>query len=155
MKINLPRLVLSIFVCSLAGVIGSVFTVSSVTTWYQTLIKPFFNPPAFVFGPVWTVLYLLMGVSLYQIWGKKKANLKWFWAQLTLNTAWSIVFFGLKNPPLALVVIVLLLISIILTIKSFLKVNKNAALLLLPYLAWVSFASILNLSIVILNSGVF
>jgi tryptophan-rich sensory protein len=104
-----------------------------------------------VFGPVWTALYLLMGISLYLVWGKKKTNLKWFWVQLTLNSTWSIVFFGLKNPLFAFVIIVLLWSSILLTIKAFKKVDKTAALLLVPYLIWVSFATILNLSIVVLN----
>lgn len=145
------RLVGFIFLCQSAGLIGSIFTFNSVNTWYLTLEKPFFNPPSFVFGPVWTFLYFLMGVSLYLVWGKKKTDLKWFWIQLVLNTTWSIIFFGLKNPLLAFIIIIFLWISIIQTIKSFKKVNKNASYLLYPYLTWVSFASILNLSIVILN----
>lgn len=145
------RLVLLVLLCEGAGIIGSFFTFQSVSTWYPTLIKPPFNPPAFVFGPVWTTLYLLMGISLYLVWGKKKTNLKWFWAQLILNALWSLVFFGLKSPILGLLVILLLEISIILTIKSFSRINKTATYLLYPYLAWVSFATILNLSLVLLN----
>lgn len=145
------KLVLLVLLCESAGVIGSFFTFQSVSTWYPTLTKPFFNPPAFIFGPVWTTLYVLMGVSLYLVWGKKKTKLKWFWKQLFLNALWSIAFFGLKSPILGLLVILLLEVSIILTIKSFSRVNKTAAYLLYPYLFWVSFATLLNLSIVALN----
>lgn len=145
------KLVLFILLCESAGVIGSFFTFQTVSIWYPTLIKPFFNPPSFIFGPVWTILYLLMGISLSLVWGKKKTNLKWFWKQLFLNVLWSIAFFGLKNPILGLLVILLLAVSIILTIKAFSRVNKTAAYLLYPYIAWVSFATILNLSIVALN----
>ncbi|MBP9716462.1 MAG: tryptophan-rich sensory protein [Candidatus Levybacteria bacterium] len=148
---DLLRLVGFIFLCQAAGLIGSIFTFNSVNTWYLTLEKPFFNPPSFVFGPVWTTLYFLMGVSLFLVWGKKKTDLKWFWIQLSLNTVWSIIFFGLKNPLFAFIIIILLWISIFQTIKSFKKVNKTASYILYPYLFWVSFASILNLSIVLLN----
>ncbi len=148
---DLLRLVGFIFLCQAAGLIGSIFTINSVNTWYLTLEKPFFNPPSFVFGPVWTILYILMGVSLFLVWGKKKTDLKWFWIQLSLNTVWSIIFFGLKNPLFAFIIIILLWISIFQTIKSFKNVNKTASYLLYPYLFWVSFASILNLSIVLLN----
>jgi len=145
------KLFLAIIICEGAGLIGTIFTFNSVTTWYVTLNKPFFNPPSWIFGPVWTTLYLLMGVSLYLAWGTKKISLKWFWIQLGLNSLWSILFFGLKNPPLALIGIILLLVAIFMTIKSFWRKNKTAAWLLLPYLLWVSFASILNLFIVLLN----
>lgn len=144
------RLILLILLCEGAGIIGSFFTFNSVTTWYSTLTKPFFTPPSWVFGPVWTLLYLFMGISLYLVWGK--AHLRWFWIQLILNTLWSIVFFGLKMPISAYIVIILLWLSIFLTIKTFLKVNKTAAYLLYPYLAWVSFASLLNISIALLNN---
>ncbi|TSC88716.1 MAG: tryptophan-rich sensory protein [Microgenomates group bacterium Gr01-1014_5] len=150
-KINIPLLIFCVCICASAGIVGSIVTFNSVTTWYPTLIKPFFNPPSWIFGPVWTMLYFLMGISLYLVWRKKKADLQWFWIQLVLNALWSIIFFGLKNPLLAFVVIILLWVSIFLTIKSFQKVNKTAAVLLFPYLAWVSFASLLNLFIVVLN----
>lgn len=145
------KLLLAIAVCQGAGLIGSIFTINSVKTWYVVLNKPFFNPPSWVFAPVWTILYLLMGISLYLVWGIKKVNLKWFWLQLALNTLWSIIFFGLKNPTLALIEIVALWVSILFTIKSFLKVSRVAAYLLLPYILWVSFAAVLNMAIVILN----
>ena len=147
---NFPKLILSIGVCLLAGGVGSIFTTSAIPTWYATLNKPSFSPPNWVFAPVWTSLYILMGISLYLIWRKKKVPFI-FWIQLLLNTVWSVIFFGMKNPPLALVDIAALWISIILTIKAFSKINKLASQLLWPYLTWVSFASILNLFIVALN----
>lgn len=145
------RLGLLVLLCEGAGIVGSLFTFNSVATWYTTLQKPFFNPPSWIFGPVWTTLYFLMGISLFLVWGKKKTNLKWFWAQLSLNTLWSIVFFGMKSPLLAFFIIVLLWICIFKTIQLFKQVDKTSAYLLYPYLAWVSFASLLNLSIVLLN----
>jgi tryptophan-rich sensory protein len=145
------KLLLAIIICEGAGLIGTIFTFNSVTTWYVTLNKPFFNPPSWIFGPVWTILYFLMGISLYLAWGTKKISLKWFWIQLVLNSLWSILFFGLKNPPLAFLGIILLWVAIFMTIKSFRKKNKTASKLLIPYLGWVSFASILNLFIILLN----
>lgn len=145
------KLGLSIGLCEGAGLAGSIFTFSSVSSWYPTLVKPFFNPPPWIFGPVWTTLYFLMGLSLFLIWGKKNTDYKWFWIQLVLNFAWSIVFFGLRSPALALAVIILLLVSIILMLNSFKKVSQTASWLNFPYLVWVGFASLLNLSIVILN----
>lgn len=145
------KLLLSIGLCEGAGLVGSLFTIYSATTWYSALVKPFFNPPSRIFGPVWTALYFLMGVSLYLVWGKQKTDLKWFWVQLMLNTLWSIIFFGLRSPLLAFFEITLLWISIFQTIKAFKKVNKISAYLLLPYLLWVGFAVLLNLSIVLLN----
>lgn len=145
------KLLLAIIICEGAGLIGSFFTVNSVNTWYTTLNKPFFNPPSWIFGPVWTILYLLMGVSLYLAWGTKKISLKWFWIQLVLNSLWSILFFGLKNPTLALFEVIFLWVAIFMTIKSFWKHNRTASWLLLPYLFWVTFASVLNLAIVLLN----
>ena len=147
---NIPKLLLSIGLCLLAGGVGSIFTMSAIPNWYVTLNKPFFSPPNWVFAPIWTILYILMGISLYLVWRKGKVP-SIFWIQFILNAFWSIIFFGMKNPTLALVDIVALWISIVLTIKSFYKINKLAGNLLLPYLTWVTFASILNLSIVLLN----
>lgn len=149
-KLNLIKLFLAIVICESAGLIGSLFTFSAIPTWYATLNKPFFSPPNFVFGPVWTTLYFLMGVSLYLVWMKKK-SLTIFWIQLFFNVTWSLVFFGLKNPLLAFINIIFLWTAIFLTIKHFFRISKLAAYLLVPYLLWVSFASILNLAIVILN----
>ena len=147
---NFPKLFLSIGICLGAGVVGSFFTVSSIPTWYAILNKPFFSPPNWVFGPVWTILYILMGISLYLIWQKREIPAI-FWVQLILNTAWSIIFFGMRNPTLAFIDILILWVSILLTIKVFSKINKLAGRLLIPYLVWVSFATILNLGILILN----
>lgn len=156
-KIKVLPLTLSIGICFLAAAIGSVFTTSAIDTWYVTLNKPFFNPPNWVFAPVWSILYLTMAISLYLVWngkGEKKEKslgIKYFFAQLILNTLWSILFFGLKSPPLAFLGILLLWVAICLTIRSFSRISKAAELLLIPYLAWVSFATILNLTIVLLN----
>ncbi len=146
---NIPKLILSIGLCLGAGVLGSVFTSSSIPTWYATLNKPFFSPPNWVFAPVWTILYILMGVSLYLVICNMRNVIRSkavtiFGIQLILNVAWSIIFFGFKNPVLAFVDIVALWIAIVLTIKSFTKINKLAGNLLIPYLFWVSFASLLN-----------
>lgn len=150
-KIKLRQLVLAVLICEGAGLVGSVFTFDSIKSWYPTLVKPWFNPPSWVFGPVWTGLYFLMGISLYLIWKGKRKPLKWFWIQLGLNSLWSVIFFGLHQPLLALGEIGLLWMSIFLTIREFKRVDKRAALLLLPYLAWVSFATVLNFSLVVLN----
>src|SRR3989344_92369 len=148
-----------IMLCLGAGGIGSLFTAPNSGRWYAYLNKPFFNPPNWIFGPVWTLLYVMMGTSLYIVWGdrdekgKKAANkaLKLFGVQLLLNTLWSIVFFGMQNPGLALMEIIALWIAIFMTIKAFYPISKKAAYLLIPYLAWVSFATLLNGTIVLLN----
>ena len=151
------KLLIAIIICNLAGAIGSIFTFSSVSTWYTTLIKPEFNPPNWVFGPVWTTLYILMGISLYLIWKKyeegKNANpaLTIFSIQLILNALWSILFFGLQSPLYGLIGIIPLWIAIALMIVKFYPLSRNAALLQIPYLLWVSFATILNASIWMLN----
>jgi benzodiazapine receptor len=155
-KVNWLRLLASIIVCQAAGAIGSVFTVPSIPTWYASLVKPSFNPPSWVFGPVWTFLYLLMGISLYLVWekiGKKgvKEALGVFGLQLLANAAWSIIFFGLKDISSALVEILILAALIIITIYKFYRVDRRAAYLLAPYLLWVTFASFLNLSLWSLN----
>lgn len=149
-SIDIPKLIISLGICLGAGVVGSIFTVSSISTWYAALNKPIFSPPNWVFGPVWTILYILMGLSLYLVWLKKRIP-SVFWVQLILNAVWSILFFGLKNPTLAFVDVVALWVSIVLTIKALAKINKLAGNLLIPYFAWVSFASFLNLAIVVLN----
>lgn len=149
-SINVQKLILSVGICLGVGVVGSLFTVNAIPTWYATLNKPIFSPPNWVFGPVWTTLYILMGISLYLVWLKKKIP-SIFWVQLILNVIWSIIFFGLKNPALAFVDVVALWVSIFLTMKAFSKINKLAGNLLIPYLVWVSFASILNLFIIFLN----
>lgn len=152
---EIKLLVFSILLPLLAGFLGSYFTLSSIDTWYQTLNKPFFNPPNFLFGPVWTILYILMGFSFYLVLTskskKKDLAVKIFFVQLFLNLLWSFIFFGLQNPVLAFLEIAVLWIAIFMTIKLFLPISKNAVYLLIPYIAWVSFALILNLSIALLN----
>ena len=149
-------LIASVLLCLGVGFIGSLFTTASIPTWYASLNKPFFAPPNYVFGPVWTTLYILMGIAFYLILTAKKSKnrqqaINIFIMQLILNFCWSIIFFGMRNPLLAFIEIILLWILIFLTIKLFATVNKTASYLLYPYIAWVSFASILNLAIVLLN----
>ncbi|MBU1000447.1 tryptophan-rich sensory protein [Patescibacteria group bacterium] len=158
MLIKIPQLILSIGFCLGAGVLGSFFTTSSVSTWYATLNKPFFSPPNWIFGPVWITLYIVMGIALYLVQiskckfqSEKIKAVKIFATQLVLNVSWSIIFFGFQNPTLAFVDILPLWVTIFLTIKAFAKINKLAGNLLIPYLLWVAFAAILNLSIVFLN----
>jgi len=155
--IDILKLVASIILCQLAGLIGSIFTTPAIPTWYESLKKPFFSPPNWIFGPVWVSLYLLMGISLFVIWQRRENNpqakkgLILFFIQLILNAFWSVAFFGLRSPLLGLIDIVLLWIAILLTIKSFFGISKTAALLILPYILWVSFAVLLNFSLWILN----
>jgi len=148
---NFIKLVISLAVCQLAGGIGSIFTSSSVKTWYLTINKPSFNPPNWVFAPVWIILFLLMGISLFLVWKKGKKGLPIFFIQLFFNILWSVMFFGLKSPLLGFVVIIVLWILILLTIIKFFRISKTAGWLLIPYILWVSFASILNLAILTLN----
>ena len=148
------KLIVSILICQIAGIIGSIFTTPSITTWYADLQQPAFSPPNWVFGPVWITLYTLMGISLYLVWNKKnnvKIPLTLFFIQLILNSIWSIIFFGLQNPFYALIEIIILWITILLTIISFYKISKKASLLLLPYIIWVTVATTLNYYIWILN----
>jgi len=157
MKKSFPKIALSIGICLLVGFLSGFATQSAVGDWYGTLTKPFLNPPNWIFGPVWTVLYLLMGLSAGLVWSKGfhhkwvKTALYHFGFQLILNGLWSIVFFGFKNPLFGLLVVLALWILILLTIKWFRVVSKQAAYLLYPYLAWVSFATYLNFSIWLLN----
>lgn len=151
------KLVVTVVVTQLAGIIGSLFTFSAIPTWYATLTKPELNPPSWVFGPVWTTLYLLMGVSAFLIWQKGwarkdvKIALSVYGVQLVLNALWSIVFFGMQSPGLALVVIAFLFVSIVATMVLFYKISRPAMYLLIPYILWVSFASYLNYAIYALN----
>lgn len=155
---NLPKLIASLIICQLAGIVGSVFTIPAVTSWYPTLNKPSFSPPNYIFGPFWLMLYFLMGISLYLVWQKKAKKKKvrqaliLFGVHLFLNVLWSIVFFGLKNTGLAFIEIVILWFFILIVIYKFWKIEPKAGILLIPYLLWVSFASILSYSIWFLNS---
>ncbi len=177
---NILKLLASIVVCLFAGYIGSIFTAPAIGGWYKTLVKPVFNPPNWIFAPVWTILFILMGISLYLVWNKnfeiknefKNKNLKAcnflsekFWkgdwqkaniiiifaVQLFLNILWSVIFFGRHLPGVAFFELIALWFSILYTIINFYRVSKTAAYLLLPYILWVSFAGFLNLFIWILN----
>lgn len=154
------KLLIALIIPQLAGGLGALFTTPSIRSgWYANLAKAPLNPPSYVFGRVWTLLFILMGLALFLIWKgnfpkqhqEKKNALKLFFAQLLLNTLWSVLFFGLKNPTTALVEIIILWGFILATIFAFYKLSKLAAWLLIPYLLWVSFASYLNASIVFLN----
>ena len=154
---EIARLVLCIVACQGAGLLGSIFTNMSVNSWYPALVKPWFTPPDGVIPAVWTLLFTLMGVSLFLAW---RAGLTLpqfrgaayaFVAQFAVNILWSAAFFGLRSPLAGLVVIGLLWILILLNIYRFYPLSKEAALLLVPYLAWVSFAALLNYSILVLN----
>ena len=157
MKIKTTKLIVSIIICQSAGIVGSIFTSSSVQTWYTTLQKPSFTPPGWFIGTVWIILYTLMGISLYLVWNKGlrnkrvKNSLYLFGLQLILNAVWSLLFFGLRSPFLALIEIVFLWVAIAFTILKFYKISKTAGLLLIPYIVWVSVALMLNLSIWWLN----
>lgn len=155
---NILKLIFSIAVCELAGVIGSVFTVPAIRSgWYAALAKPEIVPPNWIFGPVWTILYALMGVAAFLVWkngfAKKgvKIALVIFDTQLVLNIFWSIIFFGLRNPGWAFVEIIFLWLAILAAIVLFAKVSRLATYLLIPYIIWVSFAGYLNYSILMLN----
>jgi benzodiazapine receptor len=144
-------------VCLLVGFLSSFATQSSVNSWYLTLNKPSFNPPNWVFAPVWTVLYILMGIAAGLVWAKGyyhlwvKTALYHFVFQLLLNALWSVVFFGLKNPFIALLIITGLNVLLLFTFKSFKVADTKAAYLLLPYMVWVGFATVLNFAIWYLN----
>lgn len=161
---DIIRLAISITLPLAAGALGAIFTAESISSWYQTIEKPWFTPPSWLFGPAWTILYVLMGVALFLVWkriaatadGMKSRRVMLpfviFGAQLALNVLWSFLFFGLRSPQLAFAEIMMLLASIALTIAVFSKVSKLAASLLLPYVAWVTFASVLNFQIWVLNA---
>jgi len=177
---NILKIVVSIIICELAGIIGAFFTTPAIGAWYGGLNKPSFSPPNWIFGPVWTALFVLMGISLYLVWSKKwrvknelrfkdrkpanklsqkflsgswqKANIILiFVLQLVLNVLWSIIFFGFHFPGLAFFELLMLWFAIVFTIVNFYRVSKSAAWLLLPYVLWVSFAGILNYFLWILN----
>ena len=149
MRIQYFRLIASLIICQLAGFIGSFFTAPAIPDWYASLEKPSFNPPNWLFSPVWIFLFVLMGITLYILWQKEEKResriaLIFFFIQLGLNILWSVLFFGLKSPMLAFVEIILLWIFILLTMIKASKVSRAAAFLLLPYILWVSFAAVLN-----------
>ena len=157
---DVGKLISAVILCQLAGIAGTSFTISAIPTWYATLTKPFFTPPNWLFGPVWTVLYFLMGVSLFLVWRKKVRGkqekkkqfaFRLFGLQLAANFLWTMLFFGLHSPLLGLIDLVLLIVLIVLTYRAFYQLSKVAAYLLIPYLLWVSFATILNAALFSLN----
>lgn len=150
------KLLVSLLICQLVGLLGSIFSAADIKEWYPTLFKPAFNPPNWIFAPVWTTLFVMMGVALYLVWTKKYSGQKFsayfaFGIQLVFNLFWSVIFFWLHNPAFAFVDIIVLALSIIYTIVVFSKISKEAAYLLVPYLLWVIFAATLNFNIWILN----
>ena len=158
MKIkDILKLIVAVLIVELAGVIGSFFTIPSISGWYSNLVKPVLNPPNWIFAPVWTTLYALMGVAAFLIWrhGLRQRRTKFalaiFSAQLVLNVLWSIIFFGFQNPFLAFIEVIILWLAIVWTIFVFYKISRLAACLLMPYILWVSFAGYLTYSIWVLN----
>lgn len=151
------KIIILLIICLGIGFLGSLVTQSGVNTWFSSIEKPSFNPPNWLFGPVWTTLYICIAVAGGLVWDKIDTNplvkkaLLFFAAQLFLNSLWSFLFFGLKNPLLALIEIILLLLVIFETYILFSKINKTAGYLFIPYLLWVSFATVLNASIWWLN----
>jgi len=148
-----PKLIVCVLICQVIGFAGNIATIPALS-WYSTIQKPFFTPPDWIFIPVWTLLYTLMGISLYWVWerGLNRTALSLFVIQLILNGIWSNLFFGLKNIFYSLVEIFILWFAILLTIISFYRIDRKAGLILIPYLIWVSTAIILNYYIWILNA---
>jgi len=154
---NIVKAIIAIAIPLMVGATSGFFTVTGVESWYQTIQKPSWNPPNWIFGPVWTTLYVMMGIALYLVWKEdtseelKKIAIALFAVQLTLNFFWSFIFFNQQQPGWALVEIIAMWIFILMTIFAFAQVNKTAAWLLVPYISWVSFATILNYTIWQLN----
>ncbi len=154
---NPKKLLLSLVITFIAAAIGSIFTMPSISTWYSTLQKPAFTPPNWAFGPVWTILYILMAISFYLVWLKRsKKNqligpITIYYIQLVLNVLWSVVFFGFRNMLGGMAVILVLWAAILVMIYKFYRVDKRAAYLLIPYILWVSIASLLNYFVWVLN----
>jgi benzodiazapine receptor len=154
---EIPKLIISILIVFLAGSVGTIYTLKEITTWYVSLPKPGWTPPNWAFGPIWSTLYVLMGISLFLVWreGLDRKDVRIailiFAIQLFLNVLWSLVFFGTHNIFGGLVFVIILWISILINIIVFYRVSKPAAIILIPYLIWVSIASYLNYSVFILN----
>jgi tryptophan-rich sensory protein len=149
--------IVSVVIAQAAGGIGALFTTPKIASWYATIAKPTWNPPSWVFGPVWTLLFVLMGVAASLVWARRgqssvaQSALIAYGVQLVLNICWSYLFFGLESPGAAVVGIAALIIAILITIVLFWRVTPAAGWLMLPYLAWVSFASFLNFTVWRLN----
>ncbi len=157
--VDIVALVLFVALCLGIGALGASVTATSVDTWYAGLVKPSFNPPDEVFGPVWTVLYVLMGVAAWRVWRSAdrdttRGPLTLFALQLAINLGWTVVFFGLHKIASAVATIVVLDVAVLVTMLAFRAVDRVAALLMLPYVAWVAFATVLNVAIWRLNPTV-
>ncbi|BDH79946.1 MAG TPA: tryptophan-rich sensory protein [Methanothermobacter sp.] len=154
---EIPKLAVSVFICLIAGFLGSIATISSINTWYASLTKPPWTPPNWLFGPIWTTLYILMGIAAFLVWreGFQKKEVKIalgiFSLQLILNILWSVVFFALKSTLGAFIIIIILWTTILLTMITFYRVSKPAAAILIPYITWVTIATALNYTIYTLN----
>ncbi len=155
---KISKILVVVVTCLVVGYFSGMVTRSAIITWYPTLVKPSFNPPNWIFAPVWSMLYVMMGVAAGLVWSRMeyekevvKNALVLLAIQLALNALWSFLFFGLKNPMLAGLEIIILWLMIFETYVKFAKINKIAGYLMIPYLLWVSFASILNGSIWWLN----
>lgn len=147
---------ISILVAQAAGILGALFTTTGVGSWYQGLVKPSWNPPNWIFGPVWTTLYTLMGIAAFLVWKTPASLIRTqalylYAAQLILNIIWSFAFFGLESPNMGVYIILPLLILIVLTTMRFFALSKVAGGLMIPYILWVSFAAWLNVTIMRLN----
>jgi translocator protein len=156
---DIVALVLFVALCLGIGALGASVTATSVDTWYAGLVKPSFNPPDEVFGPVWTVLYILMGVAAWRVWRSAdrdttRGPLTLFALQLAINLGWTVVLFGLHKIASAVATIVVLDVAVLVTMLAFRSVDRLAALLMLPYVAWVAFATVLNVAIWRLNPAV-
>ncbi len=154
---EVARLLGCVLLCEVLGSIGTIFTSPNIPTWYAGLQKPTFTPPSWVFGPAWTLLFVLLGVGLYLVWREARRGrparlaLGVFLAQFLLNILWSLLFFGLRSPLAGLLDIIPLWIAILATILVWWRLSRPAALVLVPYLLWVSFATALNTAIWHLN----
>ena len=156
-KSLLSKILISVAACLIIGFLSGLATTDSINEWYVNINKPSFNPPNWIFGPVWSILYTMMGIAAGVVWHQGierpevKAALYVFVSQIILNATWSIIFFGMKNPMFAFIEIIILLILIGICIFRFYKIKKIAAYLMIPYMLWVSFASVLNYCIMVLN----
>ncbi len=155
---NTLKLIIAIAVPQIVGITSGLASAQGTRDWYPTLVKPWFNPPSWVFGPVWTILYVMMGIAAYLVWRKGleesgvKTALILFSIQLGLNGIWSLLFFGMRSPGIAFIEIVFLWCAIVATLIAFFRQSKAAGALFIPYWAWVSFAVVLNFSLWRLNT---
>lgn len=152
------KLGICILICQITGIVSGLLTTTQNNVWYNTIVKPSWNPPGYLFGPVWTILYVFMAISLWMVWkndaneSMKQEAMLFFAAQLFLNFWWTILFFKFHSPLWAFVDIILMIVLIFITIFRFSEISKTAAWLLVPYISWVCFAAILNYNLWKLNS---